>query len=88
MPVTWGTSPEDSSSFVGNDIPQYTKFFDLHGMDFEMRRVSGLWDVCAWTRSNEDVWAVSKKFESLGEAINSCYAEVKKQMRLPSPEEN
>lgn len=88
MPSTWGSSPEDSNSFVGNDISQYTKFFDLHEMDFEMRRVSGLWDVLAWTRDNDNVWAVSKKCEMLGDAFNSCYTEVKMQMRLPSPEEN
>ena len=86
MPSTWGSSPEEDNSYAGNDIPQYTKFFDLHDMDFEMRRVSGLWDVLAWTRGDEDVWAVSKKLESLGEAFNSCYTEVKKQMRLPSPD--
>jgi|694.fasta_scaffold07560_44 hypothetical protein len=88
MPSTWGSSPEEDNSYAGNDIPQYTKFFDLHDMDFEMRRVSGLWDVLAWTRGEDDVWAVSKKFESLGDAFNSCYTEVKKQMRLLSPEEN
>ena len=88
MPSTWGTSPDENNPYAGNDIPQYTKFYDLHEMDFEVRRVSGLWDAVAWTRNNEDVWAVSKKCESLGEALNSCYTEVKKQMRLLSPEEN
>ena len=86
MPVTWGQSPAQCSDvYVGNDIRQFTKFFDLHGMDFEMRRISGLWEVCAWTADGADVFSITAKHESLEEALISCYSLTREQLRAAAP---
>lgn len=47
MPVGWGGSPDTEEEATG-DLAQYTKFFALHGYDFDITYRAGLWTVTVW----------------------------------------
>lgn len=48
MPVGWGGSPDAGLKDMTGDLAQYTKFFALHGYDFDILYRSGLWTVTVW----------------------------------------
>lgn len=87
MPVSWGGSPNSSEIYSGYDLAQFSKFFDLYDMDFEIRRISGLWEVIAWTRHSEDVFSIVAKQDNLSDALYKCYTEVRAQLRRRSPDD-
>ena len=76
MPVSWGSSPVPDNKTNGHDIDQHAKFFALHGLDFEMRNVSGLWQVTAFIVEEHGVHLIvaeSTMYERLSDALNACY---------------
>jgi hypothetical protein len=76
MPVSWGSSPEPEHKISGHDIEQYAKYFALKDSDFEIRCLSGLWDVTVRSRDTDleqSVIAYSGLCETLGEALNASY---------------
>jgi hypothetical protein len=46
MPVGWGGSP--GAEEMTGDLAQYTKYFALHDLDFDIMYRSGLWSVTVW----------------------------------------
>jgi len=49
MPVGWGGGPDNAvEEEMTGDLAQYTKFFVLHGYDFDIIYKAGLWTVTVW----------------------------------------
>lgn len=77
MPVTYG-HPDKPVHNVSTDIEQYTKWFDLMGIDFDLWRTDNSWICNAWSRGkNSTIVASSGKRETLGEALHKCYSEIR-----------
>ena len=74
MPSSWGTA-ENSPAASGHDIAQFTKWFDLMELDFEILRQAGRWNVTCWTRCDMKFVASSSKRE-LDDALMALYSEV------------
>ena len=84
MPVSWGSPSPAQNRVSGTDIEQFTKWFDMHGLDYEMCRYSGTWIVSAWSRENdiEFVIATSARSNALIDALIACYVETKSRLSL------
>jgi hypothetical protein len=82
MPSTWGTT-EKTLATSGHDIAQFTKWFDLMGLDFEILRQAGRWNVTCWTRADMKFIASSNEHE-LDDALVVIYREVTRLRRRPA----
>lgn len=83
MPSSWGNSPVPPNTVSSTDIAQFTKWFTLMGLDFEMAHYSGLWIVTAWNNEIDKhlVFASSGKCENLSEALVTCYVSAKEKLQ-------
>ena len=86
MPVTWGSSPAPLNTATSTDIAQFTKWFTLMGLDFEMMHAAGLWTVTAWNNEIDQhlVFASSGKQESLSDGLIACYVAAKAKLKSNS----
>ena len=87
MPSSWGTE-EKKLTTSGYDIAQFTKWFDLMGLDFEILRQAGRWNVTCWTR-NDMKFVATCSNQELDTAMMSVYSQVMKMHRSsesPAPD--
>jgi hypothetical protein len=87
MPSTWGTE-EKKLSTTGGYLLQFTKWFDLMGLDFEILRQAGRWNVTCWTRADMKFVATCSNQE-LDDAMLAVYSQVMKMRRSsgsPAPD--
>jgi hypothetical protein len=88
MPVLYGhsTSTEDGNDM--SDITQFTKWFHLNGMDFQLTNIAGQWKCTAWKRgvptledgTPSDYWA-SGSCTSIVKAMLRCYESIRHTQR-------
>ena len=77
MPVTYGHSHEPSLN-VSHDIDQYTKWFELMNMDFELLHIGHSWICNAWSREKNSVLVSgSGTKKTVSEALHTCYSDVR-----------
>ena len=77
MPVTYGHSHEPPTH-ASHDIEQYTKWFVLMDMDFELLHIGNSWICNAWSREKNTVLVSgSGTKETVSEALHACYSDIR-----------
>jgi hypothetical protein len=82
MPSSWGTE-QNSPAASGYDIAQFTKWFDMMELDFEILRQAGRWNVTCWTR-NDMKFIASSSGHQLDDALMGLYSQANKIRRSAS----
>ena len=91
MPVLYGHSANTDDSNDMSDITQFTKWFHLNDMDFQLSNIGGHWKCTAWKRGTEMLdgsprsgyWEVPKDYWASGHcktaniAMLRCYESVR-----------
>lgn len=79
MPVSWGGSPDESSSEHTNNYfdRQYAKYFDGLGYDFAMKREAGKWVVTVTDPHGEVELVRTEPRISLSDALLESYTKSK-----------
>ena len=77
MPLIYGHS-KDQTSNESYDVYQYTKWFDLMNMDFELRHIGNSWVCNAWSREkNSTLQSSSGTKETVSQALQQCYSDIR-----------
>lgn len=84
MPVLYGHKTLVDNETDMSDITQFTKWFHLNEMDFELRNVNGKWKCTAWVRGGGalgpgepmNYWA-SGQCSSVETAMLRCYEAIR-----------
>ena len=77
MPVTYGHSNEQPTH-ASHDIEQYTKWFELMNMDFELLHIGHSWICNAWSREKNSVLVSgSGTKKTVSEALHACYSDIR-----------
>jgi hypothetical protein len=77
MPVIYG-HPQEPITSSSNDINQYTKWFQLMNMDFELLHIGNSWMCNAWSREKNSVLVSgSGTKETVAEALHACYSDIR-----------
>jgi hypothetical protein len=77
MPVTYG-HPQDMPFNQSHDIDQYTKWFNLMNMDFELLHIGNSWICNAWSREkNTELVSSSGAKQTISEALQQCYSDIR-----------
>jgi hypothetical protein len=82
MPLSWGT-PHSLNTASSYDLDQFTKWFELNGLDFEIVRQAGRWTVTCWT-VDEKHFVASGVDINLGKALLQVYSQVSERRRSPA----
>jgi hypothetical protein len=75
MPLIYGQSQD--MNFTSNDIDQYTKWFNLMEMDFELLHIGNSWICEAWSRNGEIPTSTSAPKKTVTEALHACYSDIR-----------
>ena len=77
MPVTYGHKHHTNLN-VSHDIDQYTKWFNLMEMDFELLHIGNSWICNAWSREKNSVLVSGSGIkETVAEALHACYSDIR-----------
>ncbi len=82
MPITYG-HPNEITPNISNDLEQYTKWFNLMNMDFELSHIGNSWICKAWSRNKDSlVQSSSGTKPTIDEALHQCYSDIKALLSL------
>ena len=77
MPLIYGHQQESPINAC-NDIDQYTKWFELMNMDFELLHIGQSWICNAWAREKDSVLVSgSGTKKTVPEALHACYSDIR-----------
>ena len=77
MPLIYGQSQEPSFN-AAHDLTQYTKWFELMKMDFELLHIGDSWICNAWSREkNTELVSGSGTKKTISEALHACYSDIR-----------
>lgn len=77
MPVTYG-HPGEPMQHVSTDLEQYTKWFDLMEIDFELAHIGSNWICNAWSRDKSGLFCASSGNKgTVSEALHQCYSDIR-----------
>jgi hypothetical protein len=81
MPLIYGQNNE--TALRSNDIDQYTKWFNIMDMDFQLMHIGNSWICEAWSRDKDAfIVSTSGRKNTITEALHSCYSEIKSLYRF------
>jgi hypothetical protein len=77
MPLIYGHQHELPIN-ASSDIDQYTKWFELMNMDFELVHIGHSWMCNAWSREKNSVLVSgSGTKKTVSEALHACYSDIR-----------
>lgn len=77
MPLIYGHQHESPIN-ASSGVEQYTKWFELMDMDFELLHIGNSWICNAWSREKNSVLITgSGTKKTINEALHACYSDVR-----------
>ena len=76
MPLIYGHQHELPIN-ASSDIDQYTKWFELMNMDFELVHIGNSWICNAWSRERNVLVSGSGTKKTISEALHACYSDIR-----------